>query len=209
MDGRCSNLINDILRSRANSEASSSRGSRGREPIPLTLEILHLLDKMKLDKGKQARLLTKHLTRQRLFPSKDQELHSQLEKLAHRKTRQQHESTKRTTNKEAAAQSESDKAAHEETIVTHLANMAKETSIAARAIEEHAQATSHKAAEEAINGANAFPVRDRELERKTSARRHMEHHGEGERYMQTRISTSKTKEPYNGHTSKRRPTTCG
>jgi len=35
---------------------SCSRGSRGREPIPLTPEILHLLDLLEPNKGKQARL---------------------------------------------------------------------------------------------------------------------------------------------------------
>jgi len=48
---------------------SSARNSRGRDPIPLTLEILHLLDKLEPDKGKQAKLFTDHLTGQRTLPS--------------------------------------------------------------------------------------------------------------------------------------------
>jgi len=44
------------------SVGSGSRGSRGRDPIPLTPEILHFLDRLEPDKGKQAMMLTKHLT---------------------------------------------------------------------------------------------------------------------------------------------------
>jgi len=55
------NLSSRILRG-GSSSASSSRRSRGRELIPLTPEILHLLDTLEPDKGKKARLLTEHLT---------------------------------------------------------------------------------------------------------------------------------------------------
>jgi len=56
--------------------------SRGRDPIPLPPEILHLLDRLEPDKGKQARLLTDHLTGQQQLPSTEQELHQHLEKQA-------------------------------------------------------------------------------------------------------------------------------
>ena len=39
------------------SVGSGSRGSKGRDPIPHTTEILHLLDRLEPDKGKQARML--------------------------------------------------------------------------------------------------------------------------------------------------------
>ena len=45
-------------------------------------------------------------------------------------------------------------------MVAHLANMGREATLAAGATKEHAQATTHKAAEEALVGANASPVRD-------------------------------------------------
>jgi hypothetical protein len=51
-------LSSGIPRGGASSAASSSKGSRGREPIPLTPEILLLLDRLEPDKGKQALLLT-------------------------------------------------------------------------------------------------------------------------------------------------------
>jgi hypothetical protein len=49
----------------ANTTTSGSMGSRGRDLIPLTPEILHLLDRLEPDKGKQARPLTEYLTGQR------------------------------------------------------------------------------------------------------------------------------------------------
>ena len=50
------------LRGGSASAASSSRGIRGMDPIPVTPEILLLMDRLDPDKGKQARLLTEHLT---------------------------------------------------------------------------------------------------------------------------------------------------
>ena len=40
------------------SVGSRSRGSRGRDPIPLTPDIIHLMDRMEPYKGKQAKMLT-------------------------------------------------------------------------------------------------------------------------------------------------------
>jgi hypothetical protein len=42
----------DKVRDGSVSDASSSKGSRKREPIPLTPEILLLLDSLELDKGR-------------------------------------------------------------------------------------------------------------------------------------------------------------
>ena len=50
------------LVSGANTTTSGSMGSRGRDPIPLAPKILHLLDRLEPDKGKQARMLTDHPT---------------------------------------------------------------------------------------------------------------------------------------------------
>jgi hypothetical protein len=46
---------------------------RGKDPIPLTPEIIHQLDRLEPDKGKQAKLLTEHLTWQMLLPSTEQD----------------------------------------------------------------------------------------------------------------------------------------
>ena len=51
-------LTSGILRGESSSAASSSKRSRGREPIPLTPEILLLLVRLEPAKGKRARLLT-------------------------------------------------------------------------------------------------------------------------------------------------------
>jgi hypothetical protein len=63
-----------MLRGGSASVASSSRESIGRKPIPITPEILLLMDRIKPDKGKQARLITEHLTSQRTLPCTKEEL---------------------------------------------------------------------------------------------------------------------------------------
>jgi hypothetical protein len=63
-----------ILKGRSFAAASSSTRSKGRDPIPLTPEILLLLDRLELDKGKQARLFTENLSCQRTLPCTEQEL---------------------------------------------------------------------------------------------------------------------------------------
>jgi hypothetical protein len=75
------NISSGILRG-GSSTASSSNGSRGRDPIPLTPEILQLLDRLEPDKGKHARLLTEHLTGQRTLPSTEQDLQKLLDRKA-------------------------------------------------------------------------------------------------------------------------------
>lgn len=49
---------NDRVREGSVSDASNSRGSRMRDPISLTPEILAMLDRHEPDKAKQAKLLT-------------------------------------------------------------------------------------------------------------------------------------------------------
>ena len=55
-----------------------------RDPISLTPEILAMLDRHELDKSKQAKLLTEHLSRQRVLPNTEEELHQHLERKAKR-----------------------------------------------------------------------------------------------------------------------------
>ena len=61
---------------------SSAGNNTGRDPIPLTPEILHLLDRLEPDKGKQAKLLAEHMIGQRTLPSTEAELHTHLERRA-------------------------------------------------------------------------------------------------------------------------------
>ena len=81
--------------------ASNSRGNRGRDPIPLTPEILLLLDQLEPDKGKQARLLTEHLTGHMTLPCTQQKLQIQLERKAGREIKRPKAAAETTTNRVA------------------------------------------------------------------------------------------------------------
>ena len=84
-DDRGSERLSFGSLSGAYSRSSSAKNSRDTEHIPLiTPEILHSLDRLEPDKGKQARLITEHLTWERLLPSTEKELQQLLEKRAPR-----------------------------------------------------------------------------------------------------------------------------
>ncbi len=53
-----------------------------RDPVTLTPEISAMLDRHEQDKAKKAKLLTEHLTRQRMLPSTEEEPHHHLERKA-------------------------------------------------------------------------------------------------------------------------------
>ena len=84
------NLNSGILKGGSVSTASSSRGSRGRDPIPLTPEIRLLLDRLEPDKRKQARLFTEHLTEHRTLPCIEQKLQKLLERKVEKRIKRQH-----------------------------------------------------------------------------------------------------------------------
>ena len=130
-----------ILRGGSSSAASNSKGSRGREPIPLTPEILLLLDNLEPDKGKHARLLTEHLTRQRTLPSTEQELQTLLERKAKKEIKRQHAAAEAAANSAADEQTE----AHEAAMAAHLAHQAMAAALAARATNEETIAAGHAA----------------------------------------------------------------
>jgi hypothetical protein len=73
-----------IFRGGTASGTSSSRGSRGRDPIPLTPKILLLLDLLEPDKGKQARPLDRASHMIEDTPCTEQNLHTKLERKADR-----------------------------------------------------------------------------------------------------------------------------
>jgi len=91
-------LTSGILRGGSASVASSSRGSRGREPIPLTPEILLLLDRLEPDKGRQTRLLSEHLTWQRTLPCTKEELAILLERKADKEIKRQQAAAETAAN---------------------------------------------------------------------------------------------------------------
>jgi septal ring factor EnvC (AmiA/AmiB activator) len=148
------NLSSSILRG-GSSSASSSRRSRGRDPIPLTPEILQLLDRLEPDKGKQARLLTEHLTEQRTLPSTEQELQKLLERKAEKEIKRQQAAAEAAANKAAEEHME----AHEAAMTAHLAQQAMEAALAARATQDEAIAAG-KAIMEAAAGDGSAHMMD-------------------------------------------------
>ena len=123
----------------SSSAASSSKGNRGREPIPLIPEILLIMDRLEPNKGKQTRLLTEHLTRQRKLPDTEQELPNLLERKAEKEIKRRQAATKADANKAADEQTE----AHEAAMVAHLAQHANAAALAAEATHEEAIAAGH------------------------------------------------------------------
>jgi hypothetical protein len=126
------------------SVGSVSRGSRVWDPIPLTPKILHLLDRLQPYKGKHAKMLTAHLTRQRLLPATEQELQAQLEKRTHKEIRKQQAAANTTANR-AAEIAEMEKTLHTDAMLQQITDKSRNAALAAGAIEEEAHATIAKA----------------------------------------------------------------
>jgi hypothetical protein len=103
----------------------------------LTPEILHLLDKLEPDKGKQAKLLTEHLTGQRTLPSTEAKLQTHMERRAASELKRQQVSAEAA----AKAAADQDKVDHEAALAAHVGQHAMTTALAARATNEEAIAT--------------------------------------------------------------------
>ncbi len=78
---------------------------------------MQLLDRLEPDKGKQARLLTEHLTGQRTLPSTEQELHKLHKRKAEKEIERHEAAVEAAANMAAEEQME----AHEAAMVAHLA----------------------------------------------------------------------------------------
>jgi hypothetical protein len=131
------------------SEAGSSRSSRPRDFIPITAEILLLLDRLEPDKIKQAKYLSEHIAGHRALPTTEEELQAILDKR-----------TRRAIEREQAA-AESSRAAAEralaeaaeqrrvnETVISDYAEQARDAALAAGKSQEEEAAAYHKAAAE-------------------------------------------------------------
>ena len=140
-------MSSGILRGGSCSAASSSKGSRSKDPIPLTPEIFSLLDRLEPDKGNQARLLTEHLTGLRTLPCTEQELQTQLERKAELEIKRRHAATEAAPNMASTKQMK----AHEAAMAAHLAQQAIKNALAARATTEEAIAAG-LAASDAVTG---------------------------------------------------------
>ena len=111
------------------SVGSRSRGSRVRDPVPLTPEILHFLDRLEPDKGKQAKMLTEHLTGQHQLPATEQELHTQLEKQVLKDLKKQQAAAKAAANR-AAERAEMETTLHIYAILQQIADIARSAALA-------------------------------------------------------------------------------
>ena len=145
-----SDAENDWVREGSVSDASRSRGNWRREPIPLTTQILLLLDRLGPDKGRQGKFLTEHLTGHRVLPSTEEELAQILEQRAKK------EAERQLATEEAAKQRTS--AIHLGTdplevvqarIVAAFGDIAWEAALASGATMDQALEAKEKAAEEA------------------------------------------------------------
>ena len=105
------------------------------EPIPLTPEILHLLDRLDPDKGKQDRLLTEHMIGQQTLPSTEAELQTHLERRAAKELKRQQVATEAAANKATTNQ---DRADHEAAMAAHIGQQAMSTTLADGATNEEA-----------------------------------------------------------------------
>ncbi len=105
--------------------------------MPLTPEILHLLDRLEPDKMKQAKILTEHLTGQRSLPSTEAKLQTHLERRAAIELKRQQMAAEAVVNKAAPDQ---DRADHEAAMAAHIAQQAMATSLAVGATNEEALA---------------------------------------------------------------------
>ena len=143
------NLNSGILRGGSTS-VLSSRGSRGREPIPLTPEILPLLDRLEPDKEKQTRLLTENLTRHKTLSSTEHELQKLLERKAEKEIKRQQTTLEVVANRAAEEKME----AREAAMAAHLAQQAMAATLAARATRDEVIAAG-QAAMEAATGADS------------------------------------------------------
>ena len=110
------------------------------------------MDRLEPDKGKQARLLTDHMTGEWQLPSTEQELHQHLENQAQKEYKKQIAATEAAKNWAATQQAEAEMAALEAAMATHLAQTTRAAALAARATTEQADAEAAKAAAEAIGG---------------------------------------------------------
>jgi len=126
-------LSSTIHREEGTSVASSSKGSKGRNPIPLTPQILHLLDRLEHDKGKQARLLTEHLIGQRTLPTTEDKFQQHLKRKTTRLIKRQHAVAKAATNMATEEQIEADRTTHEAEMAAHLTQQAMAAALASRA----------------------------------------------------------------------------
>jgi D-Tyr-tRNAtyr deacylase len=120
------------------------------DPVTLTPEILAMLDIHEPDKVKHAKLLTEHLARQRIMPSREGELQQHLERKAKRGLDIQLIAKEaEALRQEQARQAAAAQHAQNRGFIATFAERAREAAIAARATREIAKVSTSAAATEA------------------------------------------------------------
>ncbi len=143
------------------SDAASSRSSRPRDFIPITPEILLLLDRLEPDKVKQSRLLTEHINGHRALPTTEEELQQLLEKRTRRALERERALTdaKRIAAEKALAEAEELRKVNE-LVISDYAAQAREAALNAGKTVEEADAAEAKAAAETRKVVEAATARD-------------------------------------------------
>jgi len=110
-----------------------------RDPISLTPKILAMLERHEPDKAKHAKLLTKHLSEQRVLSSTEEELQLHPERKAKREAERQFAAAEAEAHKVAQAKhAEATHQAKTVGVIATFAKRAKEATLAARATPEDA-----------------------------------------------------------------------
>ncbi len=133
-------LSSGVLQDDTSSNTSSVRGRsiRGREPVPLTADILQLLDRLEPDKARHAQLLMDHMTGHRALPRTEQELQQQLEKKAEREFKRQQAAAEAAAQQAAAEHAATELHAQAAAHAALLAQQAMAEALAAGATTEAA-----------------------------------------------------------------------
>ena len=118
------------------------------------------MDRLEPDKGKHARFLTEHLTRQRTLPSSEEELQSLLKRKAAREQKRQLATIETTTNMAMEEQATADIATLEAAMAAHLARQAMAYALAARPTKEDAIASDKAASDAATGVGGSAPMQD-------------------------------------------------
>ena len=108
------------------------------------------MDRLEPDKGRQAKLLTEHLTRQRVLPSIEEELLHQLEQKAKREVERQQAAEEKAKHREVAEhQATNSQEVIQADIVATFGRMVREVALTAGATMEQALEAERKAATDA------------------------------------------------------------
>jgi hypothetical protein len=144
------------------SDVASSRSSRPREFIPITPEILLLLDRLEPDKVKQSRLLTEHIAGHRALPATEEELQTILEKRTRRALEREQAAAETSRAAAERAQKEFEQRQVNETVIAEYSTAARDAALAAGKTPSEAAEIEARAAAETRKVVEAATARDKQ-----------------------------------------------